>query len=75
MAVTPVVLCLSKSGFATARRVADILGAQLHGRAGRVDGADATFDNALDYVCVRYPDCGCLCGRNFGARCCAAVGE
>jgi cobalt-precorrin 5A hydrolase/precorrin-3B C17-methyltransferase len=50
MAVTPVVLCLSKSGFATARRVADILGAQLHGRAGRVDGADATFDNALDYV-------------------------
>lgn len=50
MAVTPVVLCLSKSGFATARRVADILGAQLHGRAGRVDGADATFENALDYV-------------------------
>ena len=50
MAVTPVVLCLSKSGYATARRVADILGAQLHGRAGRVDGADATFDNALDYV-------------------------
>ncbi|GLQ35270.1 precorrin-3 methylase CobJ [Amylibacter marinus] len=50
MAVTPVVICLSESGYKTARKVADILGAPLHGRAGRVANADAEFDNALDYV-------------------------
>lgn len=54
MAMTPVVLCLSKSGFKIARRIADILGAQLHGREGRVDGADATFENTLDYVRVLF---------------------
>ena len=50
MAITPVVLCLSKSGYATARRVAEILDAPVHGRAGRVVGADVEFDNALDYI-------------------------
>ena len=54
MVMTPVVLCLSKSGFKTARRIANILGAQLHGREGRVDGADATFENTLDYVRVLF---------------------
>jgi len=54
MAMTPVVLCLSKSGFKIARRIADILGAQLHGREGRVDSADATFENTLDYVRVLF---------------------
>ncbi|MEM6588023.1 MAG: precorrin-3B C(17)-methyltransferase [Pseudomonadota bacterium] len=50
MAVTPVVLALSRSGEATAHRVADHLGAQLHGREGRVEKADAFFANALDHV-------------------------
>ncbi|HBZ43519.1 MAG TPA: precorrin-3B C(17)-methyltransferase [Maritimibacter sp.] len=50
MAVTPVVLCLNRSGEATAHRVAEILGAQVHGREGRVDRADAFFPNALDHV-------------------------
>lgn len=54
MALTPVVLCLSQSGYKTARRIADVLGAQLHGREGRVEGVDATFENALDYIRVLF---------------------
>ena len=50
MAVTPVVLALSRSGEATAHRVAALLGAQVHGREGRVDAADAFFPNALDHA-------------------------
>jgi cobalt-precorrin 5A hydrolase / precorrin-3B C17-methyltransferase len=50
MAVTPVVLALSRSGEAVAHRVAAVLGAQVHGRAGRVDKADAFFANALDHA-------------------------
>lgn len=46
MDVTPVVLALTASGEATARRVADALGCSLHGRAGRV-AAEVTFDDAL----------------------------
>ncbi len=48
--LTPIVLCLSRSGYKTARRVADALNAPLHGREGRVDSADAYFPNALDHV-------------------------
>jgi len=50
MAVTPVVLALSRSGEATAHRVAGHLGAPVHGREGRVARADAHFANALDHV-------------------------
>ncbi len=50
MAVTPVVVCINRSGEAAARRAADALGAALHGRAGRTDAADVTFANALDHV-------------------------
>lgn len=50
MALKPVVLALSRSGEATAHRVAAILGAQVHGRASRVDRADAFFDNALSHA-------------------------
>jgi len=50
MAVTPVVLALSRSGEPVARRIADALGAPLHGRKGRVDQADAYFPNALDHA-------------------------
>lgn len=50
MAVTPVVLCLSASGYDTARHVADVLGASLHGRVGRVAVADAHFDHAPDHI-------------------------
>ena len=50
MALTPVVICLSRAGEATAHKVAKSLGAQVHGREGRVDVADAYFPNALDYV-------------------------
>ncbi len=46
----PVVICLSRSGQATARRVAAAMGAALHGREGRVDGADAFFPDALGHV-------------------------
>ena len=50
MAVTPVVLALSRSGEAVAHRVAAALGAPVHGRQGRVDRADAFFANALDHA-------------------------
>ncbi|WP_099826673.1 precorrin-3B C(17)-methyltransferase [Oceaniglobus indicus] len=47
MAVTPVVLCLSRSGLPVARRIADGLGCALHGRQDRVDGVDVVFADAL----------------------------
>ncbi|MGJ8622667.1 MAG: precorrin-3B C(17)-methyltransferase [Yoonia sp.] len=50
MALKPVVLALSRSGEATAHRVAEVLGAQVHGRETRVDRADAFFANALDHA-------------------------
>lgn len=50
MAMKPVVLALSRSGEATAHAVAKVLGAQVHGREGRVDVADAFFANALDHA-------------------------
>jgi len=48
--LTPIVICLSRSGEPVAQRVADALNAPLHGREGRVDRADAFFPNALDHV-------------------------
>lgn len=45
-----VVLALSRSGEPVAHRVAAALGAQVHGREGRVDRADAWFPNALDHA-------------------------
>lgn len=50
MAVKPVVLALSRSGEPVAHRVAAALGAQVHGRQGRGDKADAWFANALDHA-------------------------
>ncbi len=50
MAVTPVVVCLNKSGEKLAHRVAKLLDAQVHGRETRVEKADAFFPNALDHV-------------------------
>lgn len=50
MAVVPVVIALSRAGEKMAHQVAAVLGAQVHGRTGRVDQADAFFDNALDHV-------------------------
>ena len=50
MAVKPVVLALSTSGEEVAHRVAAVLGAQVHGREGRVGRADAYFPNALDHA-------------------------
>ncbi|MFQ1699275.1 precorrin-3B C(17)-methyltransferase [Loktanella agnita] len=50
MALKPVVLALSRSGEPVAHRVAKVLGAQVHGREGRVDRADTYFANALDHA-------------------------
>lgn len=54
MAMTPVVIALGASGAATARRIAADLDAPLHGRAGRVEGADATFAQARDHVATLF---------------------
>ncbi len=48
--MTPAVICLTQTGAAIARTVADALGAPLHGRAGRVGAADAWFDDTTDHV-------------------------
>jgi cobalt-precorrin 5A hydrolase/precorrin-3B C17-methyltransferase len=45
-----VVICISRSGEATAHRVAAALGAMVHGRAGRVAEAAAFFPDALAHV-------------------------
>lgn len=50
MAVTPVILALSRSGEAVAHRIATGIGASVHGRQGRVDRADVFFENALDHT-------------------------
>ena len=47
---TPIVLALSKSGEPTAHRIAQAIGAQVHGREGRVEQADTFFPNALDHA-------------------------
>ncbi|MCF6272265.1 MAG: precorrin-3B C(17)-methyltransferase [Rhodobacteraceae bacterium] len=48
--LTPVILCLSRAGEATAHRVAKALNAPVHGREGRVEKADVFFPNALDHA-------------------------
>ena len=50
MAVDPVILTLSASGEKTAHDLAAKLGLRVHGRSGRVQKADAFFDNALDHA-------------------------
>ncbi len=46
----PVVICLSRSGQATALCIAAALNVPVHGREGRCDRADTYFPNALDHV-------------------------
>ncbi len=50
MALTPVVLALSKSGEPVARRIAEALDCPLHGRQDRVSATDVYFANALDHA-------------------------
>ncbi|WP_370285885.1 precorrin-3B C(17)-methyltransferase [Pseudooceanicola nanhaiensis] len=50
MALDPVVMAVSGSGAAVARRVADALGVPMCGRAGRVAGADVDFADALVFA-------------------------
>lgn len=50
MAVTPIVVVLSRAGESTAHAIAQGLGAKVHGRVDRVGQADVFFDNALDHV-------------------------
>ncbi len=50
MAQDPVVICLNRAGESLAHRIARLLGAPVHGRAGRMEKADAFFPNALEHV-------------------------
>ena len=54
MALTPVILALSKSGEPTAHAIAKVLGCAVHGREGRVATADVFFPNALDHARVLF---------------------
>ncbi len=50
MVVKPVIMVLSGAGETVARKVAGVLDAPVHGREGRVSGADAYFPNALEHA-------------------------
>lgn len=50
MAQDPIVVALNRAGEATAHRIAEHLGARVHGRKDRVSRADAFFPNALTHV-------------------------
>ena len=50
MALAPVVVCLSRTGEETARKIADILDCGFHGLARRTESADVMFDNAADHL-------------------------
>jgi len=50
VALTPVILALSRSGEPVAHRIATALGAPVHCRAGRVVRADAFFPDALTHT-------------------------
>jgi len=46
----PAILCLTRGGAELAARLAEPLKAELHGRAGRVQGADVTFDDTIAHI-------------------------
>ncbi len=50
MAQDPVILCLNRAGAPLAHRIAALIGAPVHGRAGRVEKADAFFPDALEHA-------------------------
>ena len=50
MALTPVVIAINSSGIATAKKLASVIGAKVHGREGRVLDADSFFKNTLDHA-------------------------
>lgn len=50
MALDPVVIAISASGARVAKEIADALGYAFHGRDKRVEGADLSFENALDHI-------------------------
>lgn len=55
MTAGPVIVVLSALGMETALRIrADLPGATIHGLAGRVDGADNTFDNFGETIRRQY---------------------
>ncbi|PIE14944.1 MAG: precorrin-3B C(17)-methyltransferase [Rhodobacterales bacterium] len=50
MAVNPVVICLSKSGEAQARKIAQALDLQMHGLESRVKGSNVPFRDTLGHL-------------------------
>ncbi len=68
MALKPVVLALSRSGEETAHAVARAVGAQVHGREGRVDRADAFFSDAIEHMRTLF-----LAGRPVIGVCAAGI--
>ncbi len=52
--LSPIVLCINRSGQPAARAIATALGAPLHGRAGRTDTPDVAFDDALAHISLHF---------------------
>ncbi|MEL6520294.1 MAG: cobalamin biosynthesis protein, partial [Pseudomonadota bacterium] len=50
MAAKPAIIALNRSGEPVAHRIAGLLGAEVHGRQGRVNKAEVWFPNALDHA-------------------------
>lgn len=50
MAVKPIIICLSKSGYATAKRLRDIVNGSIHGLNNRIDEADVFFENTVNHI-------------------------
>ena len=68
-AMTPAVVALGAGGLATARRAAAALGgAPVHGRAGRVDGADESFADTAAHLAALF-----RAGRPIVGVCAAGI--
>ena len=56
----PVILCLSKAGLAIARRLAEVIDADIHGHAVRCPDAPHHFGKATPHI----PTCSAAAGRS-----------
>ena len=50
MGARPAIVCLTASGAVLGRRIAEAVGGEVHGKAGRVDNADVAFDDAMAHL-------------------------
>lgn len=64
----PAIVCLSASGLETARRIAEASDGDIHGREGRCDGQDVTFDDTIVHLQALFVE-----GRPIVGICAAGI--